>query len=134
MVKLKSYLQQVALSGIFWGASLGFFAIFRYLGLDRVPHISVNVSMKSLVLEPLMAMTLIGITLGVVYATIDHFFDKYVSKNLSLGAGIIFELFVHPIQDLPEWLKVSNFDNLKSMLVKVIIVVMGISFMGRAVT
>lgn len=46
----------------------------------------------------------------------------------------VFELFVHPVQDLPEWLQVKNFDDLKSMLVKVIIVVMGISFMGRAVT
>ena len=46
----------------------------------------------------------------------------------------IFELFVHPVKDLPEWMQVKNLDDLNSMLVKVIIVVMGISFMGRAVT
>ncbi|MEL6975671.1 MAG: YqhA family protein [Bacteroidota bacterium] len=46
----------------------------------------------------------------------------------------IFELFVSPIPDLPKWLQIKDFDNLKGMLVKVIVVVMGISFMGRAVT
>ncbi|MEM8762682.1 MAG: YqhA family protein [Bacteroidota bacterium] len=46
----------------------------------------------------------------------------------------IFELFVSSIPDLPDWLQITNFDNLKGMLVKVIVVVMGISFMGRAVT
>jgi len=57
-----------------------------------------------------------------------------LSFSIFIASIGIFELFVHPIQNLPEWLKVSNFDDLKSMLVKVIIVVMGISFMGRAVT
>ena len=46
----------------------------------------------------------------------------------------IFELFVFSIPDLPNWLQITDFDNLKGMLVKVIVVVMGISFMGRAVT
>ena len=46
----------------------------------------------------------------------------------------IFELFVHPVKDLPEWLQVKNFDDLKGMLVKVINVDMGLSFMGRSVT
>ncbi|MEL6484632.1 MAG: YqhA family protein [Bacteroidota bacterium] len=46
----------------------------------------------------------------------------------------IFELFVYSIPDLPDWLQIKDFDHLKAMLVKVIVVVMGVSFMGRAVT
>ena len=85
----KTYLQQVAASVIFWGFCLGFFAVFRYLGIDRVPDITVSVSIKSLVQQNLLALTLVGVILGLVYATIDYFLDKYVSKNLSLGAGLL---------------------------------------------
>lgn len=46
----------------------------------------------------------------------------------------IYELFVSSIENLPDWLQVKDLDALKSMLIKVIIVVMGISFMGRVVT
>jgi len=46
----------------------------------------------------------------------------------------IYELFVQPLPDLPDWIQVKDLDALKSMLIKVIIVVMGISFMGKVVT
>lgn len=46
----------------------------------------------------------------------------------------IYELFVKPLANLPPWLQVHDLDTLKSMLLKVAIVVLGISFLGRAVT
>lgn len=46
----------------------------------------------------------------------------------------IYELFVSPIDNLPDWLQIKDLDALKSMLVKVIILVIGISFMGRVIT
>ena len=46
----------------------------------------------------------------------------------------IFELFVYSIPDLPDWLQIENLDALKAVLIKVIVVVMGISFMGHTVT
>lgn len=46
----------------------------------------------------------------------------------------IYELFVKPIDNLPKWIHVDDLDSLKAMLVKVIILVMGISFMGHVVT
>ncbi|MEN0002880.1 MAG: YqhA family protein [Bacteroidota bacterium] len=46
----------------------------------------------------------------------------------------IYELFVKPIPGLPEWMQVKDIDALKSMLIKIVVVVMGISFLGRAVT
>ncbi|MEM9837158.1 MAG: YqhA family protein [Bacteroidota bacterium] len=46
----------------------------------------------------------------------------------------IYELFVNPIENLPQWLQVKDLDTLKSMLIKVIVLVMGISFMGKVIT
>lgn len=46
----------------------------------------------------------------------------------------IFVLFVKEIDGLPAWLELKDFDSLKAIIVKVIIVVMGVSFMGKAVT
>lgn len=50
-----------------------------------------------------------------------------------IGTGL-FELFVKPIDTLPEWFHVKNIDELKGMLIKLVIVVMGVSFTGRIVT
>jgi len=50
-----------------------------------------------------------------------------------IGTGL-FELFIHPIDNLPKWLQMKNIDQLKAMLIKVIVVVMGVSFTGRIVT
>ncbi|MGK0387945.1 MAG: putative membrane protein YqhA [Maribacter sp.] len=50
-----------------------------------------------------------------------------------IGTGL-FELFISPIDNLPEWFHMENIDQLKAMLIKVIIVVMGVSFTGRIVS
>lgn len=57
-----------------------------------------------------------------------------LSFSIFIAAIGIYELFVRPIENLPQWLQVKDLDALKSMLIKVIIVVMGISFMGHVVT
>jgi uncharacterized membrane protein YqhA len=46
----------------------------------------------------------------------------------------IYELFVGVLPNMPDWLRMEDLDALKGVLVKTIIVVLGISFMGRAVT
>lgn len=50
-----------------------------------------------------------------------------------MGVGL-FELFIKPIDNLPPWLVIDDIDQLKSMLIKVIILVMGVSFCGKTVT
>ena len=49
-----------------------------------------------------------------------------------IGMGL-FELFIKPIDNLPSWFHIENIDQLKALLIKVIIVVMGVSFTGRVV-
>jgi uncharacterized membrane protein YqhA len=50
-----------------------------------------------------------------------------------MGVGL-YELFVGPVDNLPDWLLIENIDQLKAMLIKVAIVVIGVSFTGRVVT
>ena len=50
-----------------------------------------------------------------------------------IGLGL-FELFIQPIDNLPEWFHMKDIDQLKAKLIKVIVVVMGVSFTGRIVT
>lgn len=50
-----------------------------------------------------------------------------------MGIGL-FELFVGAIDNLPPWLVIKNLDELKTMLIKVVIVVMAVSFTGKIVT
>ncbi len=50
-----------------------------------------------------------------------------------IGIGL-FELFISPVDNLPEWFQIKNIDQLKAKLVKVIVLVMGVSFTGRIVT
>ena len=57
-----------------------------------------------------------------------------LSFSIFIASIGIYELFVKPIENLPEWIQVKDLDSLKAMLIKVIIVVMGISFMGNVVT
>ncbi len=57
-----------------------------------------------------------------------------LSFSIFIASVGIYELFVKPIENLPAWVQVKDLDALKSMLVKVIVVVIGISFMGRIIT
>ena len=46
----------------------------------------------------------------------------------------LFELFVDDRLDLPNWLEIRNLDDLKQKLIGVMIVVMGVVFLGQVVT
>ncbi|MEM6647121.1 MAG: YqhA family protein [Bacteroidota bacterium] len=70
----------------------------------------------------------------VIYNTmtvVDLFLLGFSVLIASVG---IYELFVGALPNMPLWLRVTDFDELKGVLIKAAIVVMGISFMGRAVT
>ena len=57
-----------------------------------------------------------------------------LSLSIFITAISIYELFVGSLENLPTWIQVKDLDNLKAMLVNIIIVVMAISFMGKVVT
>lgn len=51
-----------------------------------------------------------------------------------ITAAALYELFIDPIDNMPSWFRMENIDQLKAMLIKVVIVVMGVSFTGKVVT
>jgi uncharacterized membrane protein YqhA len=59
------------------------------------------------------------VLLGVIFFTI------------ALG---LYELYVCPIANLPSWLVIETLDDLKSLMIKMVIFIMAISFAGRIVT
>ncbi|GIW07014.1 MAG: hypothetical protein KatS3mg060_1819 [Dehalococcoidia bacterium] len=50
-----------------------------------------------------------------------------------IAAGLC-ELFVAPGVPLPEWMKVADLEQLKGQIISVVIVLLGITFLGKAVT
>ncbi|MEM7783901.1 MAG: YqhA family protein [Planctomycetota bacterium] len=66
-----------------------------------------------------------------VLKAVDLIFLGLVIEMLGLG---LHELFVSRLNWLPSWLKISEFDQLKILLIKASITVVAISFVGRAVT
>ena len=71
---------------------------------------------------------------SVIYDTmtvVDLFLLGFSVLIASVG---IYELFVGALPTLPGWLRMDDLEALKGVLVKTVIVVLAISFMGRAVT
>jgi uncharacterized membrane protein YqhA len=71
---------------------------------------------------------------SVIYDTmtvVDLFLLGFSVLIASVG---IYELFVGVLPNMPEWLRMEDLESLKGVLVKTVIVVLGISFMGRVVT
>ena len=51
----------------------------------------------------------------------------------SVATGL-FELYIKKIPNLPEWLVIDDLDGLKSLIIKMVIFIMVISFAGRVIT
>lgn len=49
-----------------------------------------------------------------------------------MGIGL-FELFIAPVR-MPSWLMITSLDDLKSKLVNIVVVALGVSFLGQVVT
>lgn len=62
---------------------------------------------------------------------IDLFLLGTVFYITSLG---LYELFIDSEIDVPEWLEIETIDDLKSKLISVVVVVLGVIFLGQAVT
>lgn len=61
-------------------------------------------------------------------------FDLFLLGTVLLIMGVsLFTLFVDPTMRLPGWLQANSFDDLKINLVAVVIVVMGVTFLGHVV-
>ncbi|HSD55468.1 MAG TPA: YqhA family protein [Burkholderiales bacterium] len=62
---------------------------------------------------------------------VDLFLLGTVFLMIALG---LYELFIDPNLDLPEWLTFGSFDDLKNKLIGVVIVVLAVLFLGSVVS
>ncbi|MEO0639373.1 MAG: YqhA family protein [Bacteroidota bacterium] len=69
-----------------------------------------------------------------IYQTMEIMDLILLGFSIFIASIGIYELFVQPLKNFPAWIQVLDLDTLKGMLIKVVIVVMGISFMGKVVT
>ncbi len=72
-----------------------------------------------------------GKIISTVLKGLDLIFLGIVIQILGIG---LYELFVHSIEQLPDWLIIKDFDQLKVLLVKASIMVIVVSFVGTVVT
>jgi uncharacterized membrane protein YqhA len=63
--------------------------------------------------------------------TVDLFLIGTVFYLISLG---LFELFIDNTLKLPSWLVIHDLDELKEMLVRIVILVLGVLFLGHIIT
>jgi len=94
-VALKQYFKLLRTSAVFWSFALTCYAIFRYLGLEedlkmrgvQLPTSNIEINFGTIIL----IFIIIGAVLGVLYSTIEFYFEKRVSKRMSMGVALVFE-------------------------------------------
>ncbi|WP_271784264.1 adenylate/guanylate cyclase domain-containing protein [Aquimarina algiphila] len=89
---LKQYSTLLWQSIFFWGIALGCYVIFRFFGIDEEVGIQTNPDFRFK--EALFAFVILGMFLGLIYATVDFIFDKFFSKQITLGLRIIVKSFI----------------------------------------
>ena len=94
---LKQYLEALWQSVLFWSVAMALYAIFRYYGMDEEVGVTVIVEFSGNqgIIKALQGFIAIGVLIGILYATIDFFFDKYTSKRLSIVLDIVFRTVLY---------------------------------------
>ncbi len=91
--ELKQYIHLLRNSVLFWSFALVCYTIFRYLGLEGEIEIRGTLtSTRSIPFKTLVLTTAItGAVLGILYASIEFYFEKNISKRISLGTSLVLE-------------------------------------------
>lgn len=99
---VKQYIKLLIQFISFWVIAMSLFTIFRYLGMDQASMInpSFAASGNTVFFEPLFPTVVLGVCLGVLYASIDFFFETYIEKRMALGVSIVLRAFIYFISTL----------------------------------
>ncbi len=94
---IKKHLRTLWQSILFWAIAMGLFSIFRYYGIDEEEGFTVITEYRGVqgTWRALMGFTMIGVLLGIIYATIDVLFEKFTSNRLSLVYGLNLRTFLY---------------------------------------
>lgn len=94
---LKTFLNHLWQSILFWTLALVLWGFFRFFGLDDEPIISIKPEFRTnfqlTKMLPLFAFA--GFIVGVFYATVEFLFEKYSSKRRSIGLTILIKTLIY---------------------------------------
>ncbi len=84
---LKHFIRLLWQSVVFWTLAMFCYAIFRYYGMDQEIAVIIKKGFggNRSFIHPLIILSAIGFGLGILFALIDFFSEKYISKKISLG-------------------------------------------------
>ena len=122
LLAMSRYLIGIAVVGTFVGAT----ALLAYGVLETIA-LGGTVLAASL---PALEVSTEAPPLLAAIAAVDSFLIAVVLYVISVG---LYQLFFHPLP-LPAWLVVHDLDDLEDKLAKVVVVVLGIAFLGQVVT
>ena len=87
---LKEYLKHLGRSVIFWTLAIMLFAIFRFFGIEDEVGLTIKPEFTRVykIQQILPSYALGGFLIGILYATVEFYFDKYAPKRLPIGLNI----------------------------------------------
>lgn len=115
------YLMIIPVIGSFLGAT----ALLAYGGIETVQLILGTIAQGEVSRSGAKVLAIEFIEI------IDLFLLGTVFYIIAFG---LYELFIEPNIGLPDWLEIRTLDDLKNKLVKVVIVVLGVLFLGHVVS
>lgn len=107
------------------GSLVAAFALFAYGVVETVAVVGETVAKAEVSSKGAKALALAFIEI------VDLFLLGTVFLMIALG---LYELFIEENLNLPPWLSISSFDDLKNKLVGVVIVVLAVLFLGAVVS
>ncbi len=99
---LQQFFKLLWKSLLFWGIAMGLFGVFRYYGVTDSEGVAlagrfVKTNFSKLIFHHIVT----GLSIGLLYATIDFVFEKFGPKKLSLGLDLVLKMFVYFIAKFP---------------------------------
>ncbi len=115
--ELKRYLRNLWQSVIFWTLALFLWGLLRFYGLADMEGIHIDAKFQEAMQINFLLrfFTFAGILVGIIFANIEFFFEKYSSNKLTLGLRVFFKsclylLTVIIIATATKELAMSRFD------------------------
>lgn len=90
---IKEYLNRLWKSVLFWTFAVIFFAIIRYYAIDEELGIQIETEYSNVYAMQQLILTFGfgGFLIGILYATIDFVFEKFISKRMPIGLNILLQ-------------------------------------------
>ncbi|WP_046746203.1 adenylate/guanylate cyclase domain-containing protein [Kordia zhangzhouensis] len=92
---LRQYLVYTLRSVVFWILAFSFLIIIRYFGIFEEKGVSILPKYQVPLIELLTYVSLSSIPFGILYASIEFFFDRFLAKSLSLGVILFTKTFIY---------------------------------------